>query len=182
VPFYWCCGSHWKAANGHGRVPPMCSMPIARQNSCPCQGSTLTRLLRPALLTVLAGKKIHGYAVVRSLGSMRMFAQSPPDHSCIYRALKAMEAEDLVRSDWDESSRGPARHVFRITEAGRLCLANWRATLEAYSDALSEMLHKMHEGAKRERRGTEAAGLDHIKPAAHRVRGDRRACCHSASK
>jgi DNA-binding PadR family transcriptional regulator len=118
-------------------------MPIADQETCPCQGSTLTRLLRPALLTVLAGGEAHGYVIVRSLCGMRMFAQSPPDHSCVYRTLKAMEVEGLVRSDWDDSRQGPARHVFRITEAGQQCLARWEATLEEYSRAVCQMLNRM---------------------------------------
>ncbi len=158
----------------------MCTMHISRQDSCPCLGSTLTRLLRPALLTVLAGGKVHGYAVVRRLGEMRMFAQSPPDHSCVYRALKAMEAEGLVQSDWDESSRGPARHVFRITEAGRRCLANWEATLEAYAGALSEMLHQMNQSTKSVHRNPTALGLAPAKPA-RRVRGAKRPCCQNVS-
>jgi DNA-binding PadR family transcriptional regulator len=74
-----------------------------------------------------------------------------------------MEAENLVRSDWDDSRQGPARHVFRITEAGQQCLARWEATLEEYSRAVCQMLNRMRRLHKPGPRVTHAKPGRHVR-------------------
>lgn len=103
----------------------------------------MTRLLRPAVLGLLAQESLHGYMVVERLTELSLFAGRPPEHSSVYRALQAMEAERIVRSHWDESRGGPARHVFEITDAGLACLANWRETLRRYDEALRDLLRRL---------------------------------------
>ena len=42
-------------------------------SDCPCHGSTLDRLLRPAILFCLEEEAQHGYQIAKRLGSFRMF-------------------------------------------------------------------------------------------------------------
>ena len=109
---------------------------------CPCSGKTLARLLHPAILVCLARGPAHGYALLRKLGELKMFASGEPDHAGVYRTLKQMESEGYVRSEWNLGS-GQARRVFSLTETGTACLERWLETLEVYRDAINELLDRM---------------------------------------
>lgn len=115
---------------------------------CPCTGKTLARLVRPAVLTLLAGEAMHGYEVLRRLGTMRLFRGQAPDATGVYRTLREMEAEGLVVGTWDTGGHGPAKRRYAVTDAGLACLVRWTQTLAAYQAGLAELL-----GAARETLG-----------------------------
>jgi DNA-binding PadR family transcriptional regulator len=125
--------------------------------NCPCSGVTLDKLLQPAMLTVLARGPLHGYQLMRRVAGMPMFEGRRPDVSGVYRSLRAMEARKLVEAAWDVSDRGPARRLYTITPAGRDCLARWRRTLEAYRDAIDDLLTEARRACARARRPRAAA-------------------------
>ena len=80
-------------------------------------GRPIRGFLEPCLLLVLQRGESHGYDLKDELGPFGMGNVNP---SLVYRALREMEDEDLVRSQWDtETTAGPARRVYRLTEAGR---------------------------------------------------------------
>lgn len=107
---------------------------------CPCSGRSLPRLLRPAILALLARGETHGYAISQRLSGMRMFAGREPGHPGIYRALKEMADEGLIASAWQTGEVGPARRVFALTDDGRACLERWSTTLRDYRDAINDLL------------------------------------------
>jgi DNA-binding PadR family transcriptional regulator len=109
-------------------------------NECACSGRSLARMLRPAVMGLLASGPAHGYQLARQLVEMKMFAAQEPDHAGLYRALKQMEDEGLLTSAWDLAETGPARRVFTITADGAACLGKWKKTLADYRDALDELL------------------------------------------
>ncbi len=113
-------------------------MPNTRE--CPCEGKSLPRLLRPGIMAFLAQGEAHGYQIARHLSQLRMFADRRPDHAGIYRALKEMADEGLVKSSWEIGDAGPAKRVFALTPYGRKCLKTWRATLLEYRNAVDELL------------------------------------------
>ncbi len=41
-----------------------------------------------------------------------------PDGPALYRLLRELEADGLLRSDWYPSDEGPARRVYRVTGKG----------------------------------------------------------------
>ena len=108
----------------------------------PCSGKSLPRLLRPAVMAVLAGEinGLHGYLIARRLERMALFKNRPPDHAGIYRMLKAMEDDGLVVSEWDLTDRGPARRRFQLTDDGLACLGRWLETLKSYRKAIGQLL------------------------------------------
>ncbi len=118
-------------------------------HKCPCTGGTLARLLRPAIMSVLAGEPAHGYLVAEKLGGLKLFAELPPDRAGVYRALHDMEERGLVESDWELTDTGPARRSFHLTEAGTACMEHWVQTLREYrkgvSDLLDSLLQIVHE-------------------------------------
>jgi PadR family transcriptional regulator PadR len=92
--------------------------------------------LRPCLLLLLAEGTAHGYdllAQVADLGIQRV------DPGGLYRCLRAMDEEGLVRSTWEPSSSGPARRTYTLTDEGREwlhvfagCLRDVARALESY--------------------------------------------------
>ena len=120
---------------------------------CACSGKSLARLLRPAVLAVLARGAVHGYRVAQELQRLAMFAGTerdgpsrtlpfgePPDNAGLYRALGQMVDEGLLLAEWDLADSGPARRVFTITPRGRACLKQWACTLRSYRQAVDELL------------------------------------------
>ncbi len=111
------------------------------RGKCACEGNTLERLVRPALLIVLAKGELHGYAVVQQLAEMSMFEGQTPNASGVYRALNAMSSEGLVESSWELSASGPAKKSYKITPAGCRCLSMWMDTLARYRSSLDHLLN-----------------------------------------
>jgi len=109
-------------------------------DECACSGKSLARMLRPAVMGLLAAGAAHGYQLAQRLGQMKMFDCQEPDHAGLYRVLKQMEDEGLLTSAWDLAETGPARRVFTITADGAACLGQWKKTLAGYRDAVDEVL------------------------------------------
>ncbi|QXE93065.1 helix-turn-helix transcriptional regulator [Geomonas subterranea] len=86
------------------------------------------RHLPAFILLALAEEPIHGGAILSAL-SQRM-PLSKPDSAAVYRALQRLEDEAQVVSNWDTSGSGPARRVYRLTEAGWEKLDAWREDIE----------------------------------------------------
>lgn len=84
--------------------------------------------LRPCLLLLLAEGTSHGYELLDQLSSLGL---SQPDPGGLYRCLRAMDEEGLVRSAWEPSTSGPARRTYELTDEGR----GW---LEAVAGSLAE--------------------------------------------
>ena len=109
-------------------------------DDCPCSGANLSRLLQPAIMTILAGEGLHGYAIVERLAEMPTLGGHRPDPTGVYRALSAMEDREFVTSRWDTSERGPAKKVYELTPPGLQCLARWIFSLSDYHRAIGELL------------------------------------------
>ena len=118
-------------------------------SQCACSGKTLGRLLRPAIMAVLAKEAVHGYLVMQRLEQMDMFKGHPPDATGVYRLLKSMEDDGLVSSAWDLADSGPARRIFKLTADGHACLQEWLRTLRRYRDAMDELLDLLDEVPRR---------------------------------
>lgn len=73
-------------------------------------------LLRPAILLLLNDQEGHGYELMGRLADLG--AEVPPTTGALYRSLRVMADEGLVRSYWNTSERGPARRVYAITPLG----------------------------------------------------------------
>ena len=109
--------------------------------NCPCAGVTLDKLIRPAILAVLAdGPPMHGYEVAQRIRKMPHLADEKPDMSGIYHLLKRMQKDGLLTSTWDTPQIGPARKIYQITPSGEECLHWWVNTLESYRQRITVLL------------------------------------------
>ena len=120
------------------------------ENSCPCHGATLDRLLRPGILSCIAEEPQHGYQIARRLTTLRIFKRTPPDLAGLYRCLRDLEDQGLVTSEWDAPARGKARRRFSITQDGLDCVRQWGGTLEEYIAAIRDLQARLRAvGGKR---------------------------------
>jgi poly-beta-hydroxybutyrate-responsive repressor len=93
------------------------------------------RFLQPCLLLLIAESPGHGYDLLERL-TVFGFERDPGG---LYRALRSMESEGLVRSEWQMSAAGPGRRRYELTNTGqeRLQSSAWalletRQVVESY--------------------------------------------------
>ena len=70
----------------------------------------------------------------------------------IYPLMRRMQSDGLVETYFEESSSGPARKYYRLTEAGRASLATQLADWRSFTAAVEEVLGKINtpDGGARE--------------------------------
>jgi len=85
--------------------------------------------LRPCLLLLLAEGASHGYELLDEVAALGLDRVDPGG---LYRCLRAMDEEGLVRSEWEPSTSGPARRTYSLTKDGR----DW---LDAVAGSLAEV-------------------------------------------
>jgi PadR family transcriptional regulator PadR len=71
--------------------------------------------LRPCVLLLLREAPAHGYDLLERL---RAFGFTGSDPGGLYRALRSLEEEGLVRSAWEPSETGPDRRIYHLTRTG----------------------------------------------------------------
>jgi len=78
--------------------------------------------LRGCLCLLVTEGPSHGYELINRMHSLGLGGTDP---SCAYKALRAMEHDGLVASDWERSRAGPSRRRYRITPTGEAWLRTW---------------------------------------------------------
>lgn len=93
--------------------------------------------LRPCLLLLLAERSCHGYELLEQLSELGLERADPGG---LYRSLRAMEQEGLVRSWWEHSNSGPARRTYEVMSEGLDWLHAWAGSLREVHRALGSYL------------------------------------------
>ncbi|WP_221565844.1 poly-beta-hydroxybutyrate-responsive repressor [Alkalihalobacillus sp. TS-13] len=91
-------------------------------------------LMIPVLLLSLRGWNLHGYKLIQQL---TQFGFPSIDQGNVYRTLRQLEKEKMVKSEWDTSTGGPARRIYSLTDAGEDYLKAWAGSLEQYQSILN---------------------------------------------
>jgi poly-beta-hydroxybutyrate-responsive repressor len=112
---------------------------VESADSCRCSGGQPKNFARPCLLLLLAESPAHGYELIDRL---RPFGFEISDPATIYKTLRGMEQDGIVSSQWELSSRGPARRVYSLTSDGRDLLESWAHTLEQQRAILGRYLER----------------------------------------
>ena len=109
-----------------------------------CPGR-LAGFLHPCLLLLLHYGDTHGYDLIQRLDAFGFDATSL-NPGLVYRALREMEREGYVASDWQEESLGPPRRVYRLTRQGDEVLSQWVNELGESQNAIERFIdaYKMH--------------------------------------
>lgn len=98
--------------------------------------------LRPCILLLLKESPAHGYDLLeraRALG----FTRSDPGG--LYRSLRSLEDDGLVRSAWESSTQGPDRRIYHITRAGAENLHQAAISVRFGSEALERFVSRYEE-------------------------------------
>jgi poly-beta-hydroxybutyrate-responsive repressor len=72
---------------------------------------------------------LHGYEIMKELRENFAVVSDP---GTVYRALRQLERDGYITSWWDSQDQGPARRIYRLTDAGADALKLWSAALEQY--------------------------------------------------
>lgn len=107
--------------------------------------------LQPCLLTMLQRGKAHGYNLLSGLDEFG-FDLEMLDPSLVYRALREMEADGLVTSEWGDESLGPQRRIYQITDDGNRSLDIWMEDLRSTRDEIDRLLAARMKDRKSEER------------------------------
>lgn len=123
--------------HGHGR-----NHHHEERECCPQESGRVRGFLQPCLLLQLARGTAHGYELLERLTGDEDVPSVDPGF--LYRTLRALEEEGLVRSSWDTSGSGPARRVYVVTDAGLEYLHAWAVHLRRTRDRLDRFLEEYH--------------------------------------
>lgn len=99
----------------------------------------LRTILRPAVLLLLKQQDGYGYELMDRL---REIGVSDTDPGGLYRVLRAMEKEELVRSSWVPSEKGPDRRRYSLTKEGDEVLRRSAASMVDQRRTLGELLNR----------------------------------------
>jgi PadR family transcriptional regulator PadR len=101
-------------------------------------GGLPKNFLQPCLLLLVLEQPGYGYDLVARLKPLGI----NDDAASVYRALRLLEHEGAVTSAWRTSETGPARRVYRLTDAGEAILREWVRALENTSISLARWLER----------------------------------------
>ena len=98
--------------------------------------------LRPCLLLLLREQPAHGYDLLERL---RPLGFNRDDPGRLYRALRALETDGLVRSVWEKSTSGPDRRMYELTREGMELLHESVSSLKETYEILGMFLSRYSE-------------------------------------
>jgi PadR family transcriptional regulator, regulatory protein PadR len=98
--------------------------------------------LRPCVLLLLKESPAHGYDLLERL---KAFGFAGSDPGGLYRMLRALEQEGLVRSSWEPSIAGPQRRMYELTSAGGEVLHEHATALHATRELLDAFVSRYSE-------------------------------------
>ncbi|MBM7866141.1 PadR family transcriptional regulator [Heliobacterium gestii] len=109
------------------------------ESSLPYTVGRINRFVQPALLLLLSEKPSYGYELMERIGEL-VLLDGPTDPALIYRTLRRMEEEQLVRSNWQTGESGPAKRCYELTDRGVETLHRWAREITRHRRALDEFL------------------------------------------
>src|SRR5437879_11521913 len=115
-------------------TPPPPSTDAAADSSPPAAWSPRDILI-PYVLLAVSLQRAHGYLIEEYLKSVGFLSL---EMSTLYRTLRQLEKDGLLRSNWEPGPTGPARRVYSLTDVGRTWLDQWANTLGIYRRMLDQ--------------------------------------------
>jgi poly-beta-hydroxybutyrate-responsive repressor len=94
------------------------------------------------VLLLLRESPAHGYDLLERL---KAFGFPGSDPGGLYRMLRGLEQEGLVRSAWEPSMAGPQRRIYEITRAGSESLHEHAQALQGTAEILEGFVSRYGE-------------------------------------
>ena len=102
------------------------------------------RYVQASILLGLVSAPSYGYELITNMQHYGFLEGSAPP-GMIYRHLRQMEEDNLVRSEWETPETGAAKRTYTITEEGREVLELWIEFMQARADKLTQFIHMYKE-------------------------------------
>jgi PadR family transcriptional regulator PadR len=125
-------------------------VPMPRVSDDPLAGLP-RNFQRPCLLLLIGENPSYGYDLLERLRELG-FKQADP--GMLYRSLRAMEQEGLVKSDWEVSELGPPRRTYVLSDEGKDWLHAWAGSLRETERILGRFLRRYARFARDPSRAT----------------------------
>ena len=113
------------------------------RNMVAVQDALLSQMRRGTLqycvLALLAKEERYGFDLVRGLAEVDGMVTS---EGTIYPLLSRLRRDGLVESSWQESTAGPPRRYYRLTDAGRTALEGFRLEWRRFRDAVDHFVER----------------------------------------
>jgi PadR family transcriptional regulator PadR len=100
------------------------------------------RFGEPAVLLLLRERPAHGYELLEQLPEL---TGERVDMGNLYRFFRHLEAEGLVRSQWDDEAPGPSKRIYELTGEGRALLDQWASALRDAQERIDGFLTRYGE-------------------------------------
>ena len=117
------------------RAAPATPPADAAAAPAPPTGWSPRDILIPYVLLAVSLQRAHGYLIEEYLRGVGFFGL---EMSTLYRTLRQLEKDGLLRSTWEPGPTGPARRVYSLTDVGHAWLDQWADTLDAYRRMLDQ--------------------------------------------
>ena len=100
------------------------------------------RFAEPAVLLLLRERPVHGYELLEQLPDL---TGERVDMGNLYRFLRLLETDGIVRSEWDDGAAGPSKRIYELTDEGRALLDQWASALRDSQTRLAGFLTRYGE-------------------------------------
>jgi PadR family transcriptional regulator len=100
------------------------------------------RFAEPAVLLLLRERPVHGYELLEQLPEL---TGERVDMGNLYRFLRLLETDGIVRSEWDDGAAGPSKRIYELTDEGRALLDQWASALRGSQTRLDGFLTRYGE-------------------------------------
>lgn len=97
------------------------------------------RLIEAQLLLLLQLKPSHGYELIQRLNDSE-FTLGEVDPATVYRHLRRMDKDALVKSHWETGPSGPGRRLYTITNNGEALLGQWTESIRQQKEKLEKFI------------------------------------------
>ncbi len=105
------------------------------------------RVGEPVVLLLLSERPMHGYELLERVPGL-LRDERRLDLGNLYRLLRSLEEEGIVHSEWDAGLPGPAKRVYRLTDAGRALLGRWTEALRDAREVIEQFIDRHERGGE----------------------------------
>jgi PadR family transcriptional regulator PadR len=95
-------------------------------------------VLDMCLMSIIDEEASYGYEMVNKLRQRGLKLAS---EGSIYPLLSRLQKQGMIESYLVQSSEGPARKYYRMSQSGRIALEQWRHDWVAFRESVDEVLH-----------------------------------------
>jgi DNA-binding PadR family transcriptional regulator len=109
----------------------------------------LYRFVEPIVLLLLRQKgHSYGYDLSAEMQEHAL-TDAEIDKGALYRALRQLEMNGNVESEWETKGSGPARRMYRLTSQGERHLEEWANVLEHLSKSMAHFVRDARKFARK---------------------------------